>query len=160
MIFSYKQKTIFIIAFFLLILDRLAKMTALKIWATNDIQLFSWLKLSFGLNENIAFSLPLSGLFLKALLIIIILILAYYWLFFIKKAQSWPTLLLTVLLLNAINNTLDRFVYGGVIDYISVKYFTILNLADISICLSALALAIYFHKHRTLNKTTSRILND
>lgn len=150
MFFNHKEKAVLIIAFFLLATDRLAKATALHIWQFQEYSVFPWLKLTLAINRNIAFSLPLSGYLLNISISVLVLILGYYWLYFIKTKQSQAALLLTILLINAINNLIDRFVYGGVIDYIHLQYFTVFNLADVSICLASIALAIYLAKSSTL----------
>lgn len=150
MFFSHKEKAVLIIAFFLLAADRLAKATALHIWQFQEYSVFPWLKLTLAINRNIAFSLPLSGYLLNISISVLVLILGYYWLYFIKTKQSQAALLLTILLINAINNLIDRFVYGGVIDYIHLQYFTVFNLADVSICLASITLAIYLAKSSTL----------
>lgn len=150
MLFNSKEKAVLVIAFFLLAADRLAKAAALQIWQFNEYPVFPGLKLSLAINKNIAFSLPLSGQLLTAAISALILILGYYWLISIKNKQSQVALLLTIMLINAINNLIDRFVYGGVIDYIHLQYFTVFNLADVSICLASIALAIYLAKSSTL----------
>lgn len=150
MFFNHKEKAVLIIAFFLLATDRLAKATALHIWQFQEYSVFPWLKLTLAINRNIAFSLPLSGYLLNISISALVLILGYYWLYFIKTKQSQAALLLTILLINAINNLIDRFVYGGVIDYIHLQYFTVFNLADVSICLASITLAIYLAKSSTL----------
>lgn len=150
MLFNSKEKAVLVIAFFLLAADRLAKAAALQIWQFNEYPVFPGLKLSLAINKNIAFSLPLSGQLLTAAISALILILGYYWLISIKNKQSQIALLLTIMLINAINNLIDRFVYGGVIDYIHLQYFTVFNLADVSICLASIALAIYLAKSSTL----------
>lgn len=150
MLFNSKEKAVLVIAFFLLAADRLAKAAALQIWQFNEYPVFPGLKLSLAINKNIAFSLPLSGQLLTAAISALILILGYYWLISIKNKQSQIALLLTIMLINAINNLIDRFVYGGVIDYMHLQYFTVFNLADVSICLASIALAIYLAKSSTL----------
>ncbi len=150
MSFNSKEKAVLVIAFFLLAADRLAKAAALQIWQFKEYPVFPGLKLSLAINKNIAFSLPLSGQLLTAAISALILILGYYWLISIKNKQSQVALLLTIMLINAINNLIDRFVYGGVIDYIHLQYFTVFNLADVSICLASIALAIYLAKSSTL----------
>ena len=150
MLFNHKEKAVLAIAFFLLALDRLAKITALQIWQFEEISIFPWLKLTLAINRNIAFSLPLSGYLLNISISALVLFLGYYWLYFIKNRQSQAALLLTIIIINAINNLIDRLVYGGVIDYIHLQYFTVFNLADVCICLASIALAIHLAKSSTL----------
>jgi signal peptidase II len=50
------------------------------------------------------------------------------------------------IILGAISNFIDRLTYGYVIDYIDVRFFTVLNMADMIITLGAflIILALYF----------------
>jgi len=98
----------------------------------------------FTANYNIAFSLPLSGPGLNAVLVLIIAALIYYIFYLIinKKEQKSDILLLTIILLGAISNILDRFTYGFVIDYLELRYFTVFNLADTMISGGAMILII------------------
>jgi lipoprotein signal peptidase len=77
MLINQTQKAILLIAFFVLIIDRLAKSLALSIWQFEAVPLSSWFKLSFATNPNISFSLPFSGPLLYLGLLVAILILIY-----------------------------------------------------------------------------------
>ena len=91
-----------------------------------------FLSFSFTPNRYIAFSLPLSGWFIIGLIlgIIVVLIFTIIYLIINKKSDILTILLLTIILLGAISNMLDRYLYGYVIDYLSLRYFTVFNLAD------------------------------
>jgi len=124
--------TIFLLAVFLLTIDRF-----LKILALNQIQEYSLiadiLKFNFAKNYFIAFSLPLSGGILIAIIIAIIMFLLGYSIKLAKKREFIQVALLTNVLFGAISNLFDRLQYGYVIDYIDLKYFTVFNVADMMI---------------------------
>lgn len=142
MTLSRSQQAIFGLACFVLILDRLAKVVALRFLPAEGLKLLPWLRLELSLNPNIAFSLPLSGIPLYTILTIIIFILGYQCLRFFQQGQTWFGLLLSFILGGALSNICDRLFYGGVVDYLHIPHFTVFNLADSLICLSALSLCV------------------
>jgi signal peptidase II len=109
------------------------------------------LKLSY--NTGIAFSLPIEGIFLKIITLVILFWLVYY---YMKEEYPKRSSLLDmgyVLIFSwAIAHTYERLWVGHVIDFISVKYFAILNFADIFISawtfLVILSYVIIHWKHR------------
>jgi signal peptidase II len=128
-----------ITAIFLIIADRFLKIFALNKISFNLIGDFFTFK--FSANYNIAFSLPLSGIFLNILILFIIIILLYYFVFLIfrKKIINYY---FGLLILGAVSNYFDRIKYGFVIDYFDLKYFTVFNIADIMIVAGCLLLVI------------------
>ncbi len=87
-------------------------------------------------NPNLVFSLPLLPAvrpFFYFFLLLIIIILASLFLRAWHHSRLLPLLALWLILLGAISNTLDRFRYGAVIDYLDLGLLSILNLADIMI---------------------------
>lgn len=117
-----------VVCFMLYVVDRLTK----NFFITNpdyfrDFWFFSF---NYSLNPNIAFSLPLP----KVLIFIFTVGILFYLFFLIIKnfqqPSSKPMLFLTLIIIGAISNFWDRLKFGGVIDYIDVPYFTVLNLAD------------------------------
>jgi signal peptidase II len=136
-----------IIAIFLIIVDRFLKIFALNGISFNLIGDFFTFK--FSPNYNIAFSLPLSGIFLNFLILFIIIILLYYFVFLVytKKTISYY---FGLLILGSASNYFDRIKYGFVIDYFDLKYFTVFNIADIMIVFGCLLLIVNefkFKKH-------------
>lgn len=125
--------------------DRVLKAVALKGIGMEPVDLIgSWLSFDFIPNYYIAFSLPISG---KPLLIltgiIIFFILFYVFYLFLAKKLKWELFFpLTVLLFGAISNFIDRVQYGYVIDYLSCRYFTVFNLADVLITLAVFWLLV------------------
>lgn len=147
--FSAGQKAILLIAFFVLILDRLAKMLSLHIWQFQEANLTPWFKLSFKLNQQISFSLPLPQTLISCGLSLAIVVIIYYLISFARSSQIWPTTLLNLILIGAISNAFDRLLYGGVIDYLHLAHFTVFNLADALISLSSIALIYQCFKIQT-----------
>ncbi|MBU1202808.1 signal peptidase II [Patescibacteria group bacterium] len=91
--------------------------------------------LSLHINKYIAFSLPLTYFILYPLIFLILVILFSFWLksFKEKSILIWPW---GILIIGSISNLLDRFRYGGVVDFINVPFFTVFNVSDIYISLA------------------------
>jgi signal peptidase II len=123
-----------LLAMFFVVFDRFFKFLAVNGYADGTSQILAdFLKFNFAPNYNIAFSLPISGVFLNFLIISIIIILLYELLFSEVRKEWLKATLLTFIIFGAISNMLDRLKYGFVIDYLDLKYFTVFNLADIMI---------------------------
>lgn len=140
-----KTAFIYFVAVFFVILDRFFKIAALK----NQINfpIFGdWFKFSFAPNPHIAFSLPLGGVLLKIIIFLILVVLIY----FLKKLKDSNEanlfFLFSLIFAGAASNFYDRLVYGYVIDYLDLRYFTVFNVADIIIVTGATlaAMKIYF----------------
>ncbi|HZJ41702.1 MAG TPA: signal peptidase II [Patescibacteria group bacterium] len=137
-------------------LDRYLKNLALNLNIGENYPLITdYFSFSFAKNSNIAFSLPLSTKIIFPIIItaIIFLTFAITSNIYKKRALTLDSLLLTFILFGAISNMLDRLLYGYVIDYLSLKNFSIFNLADIMITLTSFFYIFYITK-QTKRKTT------
>ncbi len=127
------------------IADRLLKMLGLQIVELEPITLIREL-LYFNLTKNyyIAFSLPLSGPWLKLIITLVIILIIFYlsYLLLYQKNKKIEIISLSLIFLGAASNLFDRLRYGYVIDYLELKYFTVFNLADCLISIGALILII------------------
>lgn len=140
---TFKNIAIALVIAIFFIADRYLKIIAVGLVQASPIKLVGDIfSFHFTANYYLAFSIPLSGRIMSALIIIIIATLIYYIFYLIvnKKARPGEILLLTIIVLGAISNILDRFSYGYVIDYLELKYFTVFNLADMMISGGALIL--------------------
>jgi signal peptidase II len=148
---SIKDIAIAMVIAIFFIADRWLKIIALEFAEKEPIRLIKGL-FSFNFTENyyIAFSLPLTGpiLNISVLLIIIALISYIIHLIWLKK-DKLLIYLLTFILFGAISNILDRFLYGYVIDYLELKYFTVFNIADIMISGGAIITILCYSKKKT-----------
>lgn len=109
-----------------------------------------WLRFHFVPNPYIAFSLPLGGMLLNLIITLIVLglILGIIYLILQKKQQKALIIPLTFILFGAISNLLDRLLFGAVIDYLDLKYFTIFNLGDVMISLGVIFYFCTFKKRK------------
>jgi signal peptidase II len=142
MIFSFKKKMAWflLLAVFFLLLDRFLKILALNNFANREVPLFGNIfKFTFQKNINIAFSLPLHGLFLNLVISLIIILLIFTFLLLYKKKDLAAGFLI-LLICGAGSNLYDRIKYDFVVDYFDLKYFTIFNIADMLIVFSIILL--------------------
>jgi signal peptidase II len=106
-------------------------------------------------NPYISFSIPFSGILLNIIIILIILGLILYTFYLISNKKSSnlapgdrkiTVIFLTIIIIGAISNILDRLLFGYVIDYLELKHFTVFNLADIMISAGTLSLITCYLK--------------
>ncbi len=91
------------------------------------------------INQNYFFGLYGTS-FWPTLLGFLILIGFYLYL---RKIGLNLVVLFTVILAAAASNLIERIIYGGVVDYISIFKFNVFNLADIVIVVSMVIIFIY-----------------
>ncbi len=149
--FSFKQILILLGAVTALIVDRFFKYEALQGRFDSGYPLAGEI---FGLsavkNTNIAFSIPFSGISLNILITVLLLSLIGYAIWAIKNSKPNLSLWLFVLILGAFSNLFDRYLVGGVVDYLDLKYFTVFNLADIMIIVGTLGMFYLLYKEKEI----------
>ena len=77
-----------------------------------------------------------------ALTIVIIYILISILISFYKKGLGLEYFSLTLIIVGAISNLIDRLRYGYVVDYIDVKFFSVFNIADSMITIGIILIVI------------------
>lgn len=133
---------IYTIAVFLLAGDRFLKTLARHLPGAR-IELAPGISFHYQTNAGIAFSLPVGGMLLTAMLTVAIFFIFKYALIFGQKKRSVTALLLSIIGFAAISNIVDRLIYGAVIDYLDVRLF-VCNIADVLISLLTGLLMIDF----------------
>jgi len=110
----------------LAVLDRFLKIFFLKTLSNQDGVFALYL------NKNMAFSLPVPAVILYPMLFMVFFALLFLWYRDLRadKKYIWPY---GLIIIGAASNIWDRLQYGGVIDYLNVPFFTVLNLSDIYI---------------------------
>ena len=134
---------------FLFALDRFSKNYILK--NPNAFQDFSidyLLKITLSRNYNLALGIKINSILLYILILSAIFLLSYFLYKNYQKRDFINILIITTVLCGAVSNLLDRILYGSVIDFISVPWFSVFNFADcyITIGICALAIRSYFNK--------------
>lgn len=86
------------------------------------------------INDGIFFGIYLNPIILSIILILVFILIIYYRKFFSNR----PSLKMVVA--GIIMNITDRFVWGGVIDYINILNILFINLADVIILIGIIYL--------------------
>ncbi len=133
----------FLISFFVIVLiDQFIKYLFLRGFEFKS----KCISLVLAINKGVAFSMfSFLGESLKYIQLVIILGLLFY--FYKEKVIHKHPILSGILFGAAISNLLDRFIRGGVVDYVYYHCgfdFAIFNFADVMIDLSILAFAYYY----------------
>lgn len=129
---------------FLVCIDLLTKYFAkINLQETKNL-VGDFLYLKYVENIWIAFSIPITWIFLKILTIIIIWII--FWYYFTEEKKKKNKILdisFTLILAGALGNGYERIFNGRVIDFIGIKYFAIFNIADIFITFWVIIYILY-----------------
>ncbi len=107
---------------------------------------FIQLKLSY--NTGIAFSFPIEWIPLQIITVVLIWAIVYQYLTIEYNKKSKLLDIAYVLILSwAISHAYERIFIWHVIDFIAVKYFAILNFADIFISVWVFFLFVYYVRY-------------
>ncbi len=96
-------------------------------------------RIDFAKNYQIAFSLPLQGKIVFALIVVVALAFGYYFVSLFKEKRP-EAIFAFLVFLGSMSNLMDRINYGFVVDYLYLKYFTVFNLADVAIVIGVAGL--------------------
>lgn len=104
-----------------------------------------YLGIQLSYNTGIAFSIPIRWLPLQVITILLIIAIVYQYIFdeYQKKSKLldiWYVFILAW----ALSHAYERIFIGYVVDFIAVKYFAILNFADILISIGAMCVIFYY----------------
>ncbi|WP_238613248.1 signal peptidase II [Candidatus Oscillochloris fontis] len=138
-----------VLALFVIVCDQLTKMMIVATLGpepfTRRITLGpSWLNLVYSQNTGVAFGLfrqiPLFFLFTS---IVITLAALYAYHAYLPNQVPWVQLAMGLILGGAVGNIIDRVRLGWVVDFMSVGWWPVFNVADSAIVLGVLALTGY-----------------
>jgi signal peptidase II len=128
-----KNKYIFgFVAMDLLILDQVSK------WFVFKSDFFDYI-----LNKEIAFSIPVSGWMLVPLYGIAFSFLISFFKTSLNKESRLGWFFCSLVLAGALGNLIDRFTYGGVVDFIFVGSFPAFNFADSYLTIAGVGLILF-----------------
>ncbi|MDO9399507.1 MAG: signal peptidase II [bacterium] len=154
----FGDRPLMIVAIFFISIDRFFKAFAFnrQDYEFNLIQ--EILKFNYKENYYIAFSLPIAGNILIALIVLIIIGLIFFYLYCANIGKKSNLIPLFLIILGASSNLYDRVRYGFVIDYLDLKYFTVFNLSDAMITVGVFLLLIIANKKETQQNIVYYIL--
>jgi len=119
------------LCFSLLILESLIKYYLLNKVPKEGFYFFSkFAQIIYTPNQNIAFSLPLPQILTIIIVIVILAVLSYLWWLSLLKSNLWKLTAISLIILGALSNLIDRLLFGYVIDYIKIWIWPVFNLAD------------------------------
>lgn len=99
------------------------------------------IQIGFFTNANLAFGLPVPQLLIIILTFLILIVLGFLWWFDLIKSNFLAVFGLSLIILGALSNLLDRLIFGYVIDYLNLFIWPVFNLAD---CMIVIGVLIYF----------------
>lgn len=141
-----KQK-IYILAIVLAtaMIDFLSKQYSL-INFKKGIEIFDWFKLIYTENYGMAFGINIPGelLLIFNIIFLTVLIAFLFQKFDYKKPLAYWTV--GLLIGGAVGNIIDRITKGFVIDFISVGFWPVFNLADAFITIAIFSIIIFYGK--------------
>lgn len=132
---------------FLVVIDVISKYWAESalMWKVSLQIIPDFVTLKLAYNPGIAFSLPIEWVPLQIITIMLIGALIYYYIHDEYGKHLWFLDCAYMLILAwAIAHAYERIMVGHVVDFIAVKYFAILNFADIFISIGVGILIIYY----------------
>lgn len=146
LILVYSILSLLIISF-----DRVTKYFALYYLKAGKF-LSNFIDLDFILNRGISFGIFNSdnSFIFCFITLLVFLITVYLLVYTVDRYKNGHKIFGEILVLSgSLSNIVDRLIYGGVIDFISIKYilpFTFFNIADVSICLGIFIMFLKFYK--------------
>ncbi len=137
-----------LIAFFILVIDQITKFMAVKFLSQTKIFVCSLFSLDLVYNKGISFGLFNNFQYSNLAFSIISFLIVIYLLWWLHKTdKNYEKIGLGFIIGGAIGNIIDRFVYPGVVDFLSFHwkeyYFPSFNVADSSIFLGVCILIIF-----------------
>ncbi len=132
-----------LIAVSLFVIDQFCKWLIIN-YLDASRQILPWLSLVFEQNYGIAWSLPLpSGLILPLNLILFIVIIGYLPRL-LDMRRKLSIIALALIAGGALGNIFDRFAYGYVVDFISVGWWPVFNLADVFLSIGIFLILLFY----------------
>jgi lipoprotein signal peptidase len=133
-----------------LVIDTITKLSAQNYLTEKINLLWDFVFLEYILNTWIAFSIQVPTLLLKTLTIVLIIVIFYYYktekkLYNNSKLYDMSFWLI---LWGALWNAYERIFHEEVIDFLWIKYFSIMNFADIFISIWAILYIYLIYKNR------------
>ena len=147
----------YLCALLVIVIDQLTKFLIYGTAARSILGKFLWFEST--LNTGVAFSM-FSG---KSIVFFVVACVASVFLIYLIYSKKWlktkaEKISISLILGGTISNAIDRLVFGGVRDFIYLKFinFAIFNIADMAITIGAVLLCvlIIFAKDRETNDRT------
>ena len=102
----------------------------------------NWLEITYTENTGTIFGIAQGTNIIFAIVAIIIIFIKIYIILKTTKKNSYKRNIWQLILAGGVSNLIDRIFRGFVIDYVSLKFFGVCNLADFLIVAGVILLAI------------------
>ena len=147
----------FVVTIFLYFLDRLTKYWSLsKLDETIEV-IPGLLELTFVPNTNFLFYWQFPKIAIFSSITVVLLLFLYLLLKEYINNHHGHVSIMIIIIMAAFSNLLDRIKYGYVIDFISVPFWSVFNLADVYILCGALVLSFFlFRSDENLKKDDAK----
>lgn len=116
-----------------LIIDRAAKAWFIQHPATDIVVWDPFVTLTYHLNTQMALSIPLVPWLYYPLIMAVFGALLYALFISLRDQRLVEYSCILIVLVGAVSNLVDRIMYGGVIDFVSLSIGNIFNIADVYI---------------------------
>lgn len=144
---TWKSIIIFlIVAFIVLVVDRLIKVTILSYFTEDIVVIPHILRITLEKNTGVAFGIALPYFFQLALIPSLFIFGMYLVLEYLNVKSLLVQIVVGCIAGGAISNFIDRLIYQNVIDYISISIYPVFNLADAFITVGIFILVLFYGK--------------
>ncbi|MEA1981448.1 MAG: signal peptidase II [candidate division Zixibacteria bacterium] len=125
--------------------DRLAKILSLRFLSDEGVFVIpNILGLVLERNQGIAYSIPLTGIYLVVVLIIIVMALVAVAVKAYRKKEINVVISIGLIIPGAVSNLFDRLQYGYVVDMLVLTKWPVFNIADLMILAGGIWLIIIY----------------
>lgn len=147
---SRKKKLIFF-CLSIFIVDRITKVIAVQFHSAS-FSLGTFVRFQTSYNTGIAWGVT-PPVWLSMILMPLIFLILIFW---VRRAYAQEYMMEMIassaILVGAVSNLLDRFIYGGVIDFVAIGWWPVFNIADILITFGVLVAMTHILRYETLPK--------
>lgn len=137
------NKVWFLLAGIIFVLDRVTKFLTLKfLFAKGSVSLLPFFSLTYVENSGSAFGLFQNANLFLLILSLFVLLLMFIWRKDIFVLGNWAKCGYYLIFAGALGNIYDRIFLGYVVDFLDFHFWPVFNIADSSISIGAVLIAI------------------
>lgn len=137
------NKVWFLLAGIIFVLDRVTKFLTLKfLFAKGSVSLLPFFSLTYVENRGSAFGLFQNANLFLLILSLFVLLLMFIWRKDIFVLGNWAKCGYYLIFAGALGNIYDRIFLGYVVDFLDFHFWPVFNIADSSISIGAVLIAI------------------
>ncbi len=127
----------------LFIIDRFSKWLIINYLDASQ-QIIPWVSIEFEQNYGIAWSLPVPVEFILPLNIILFGVIIGYLPRILDMRHKLSAVALALIVGGALGNIFDRFAYGYVVDFISIGWWPVFNMADVFLSVGIFLILLFY----------------